>query len=231
MAGLTQPYAGWLWQSLYQGDKNHKRFEDLKRAISSYGDYRVYKADLSHCHGKSRIPFLGITTRLLTALESENTHSTNHPNLYHFARQVARSAAINEFIGGQRHPYLAKSGYAYAVCAGPPGPSPFQLHPEGVVIGSKHAQNPPSTAWNGIYSQNKLSVGEIDYHVGVAPQVLTPPAYEGPVELQHNEELRLLLAWHLSGTMTEDAVKELSAEARANQDEVVVHSLEAAGFM
>jgi len=194
MAGLTQPFVAWLWQSLYQGDKIHKRFEDLKRAISSYGDYRVYKADLSHCHGKSRIPFLGVTNRLLSALENDHTHSQNHPNLYHFARQVARSAAVNEFLGGQRHPYAAKKGYTYAVCAGPPGPSPFELHPEGVVIGSRYAQYPPSSVWNGIMSQAKLSSAEIDYHIGVQPQVLLSPSYAGPVELPHDEELRLLLS-------------------------------------
>lgn len=231
MAGLTQPFALWLWQSLHQGDKAHKKFEDLKRAISSYGDYRVYKADLSHCHGKSRVPFLGVTNKQLAALELDHSHSVNHPQLYHFARQIARSAAINEFLGGQRHPYAAKTGYAYAVQAGPPGPSPFQLHPEGVIIGSRHAQNPPSTTWNGLYSQSKLSSGEIDYHVGVLPQVNTPPSFGGPIELPHDEELRLLLAWNLSGTLTEEAVKELSQEAKANQDEVVVNSLEAAGFM
>ena len=111
------------------------------------------------------------------------------------------------------------------------GPSPFQLHPEGVVIGSRYAQNPPSTTWNGIYSQAKLSTGEIDYHFGVAPQVMTPPSYAGPVELPHDDELRLLLAWSLSCTLTEDAVKELSNEAKAGRDVVVVNTLEAAGFM
>jgi hypothetical protein len=231
MGGLTQPTAAWLWQSLHHADKAHKKFDDLKRAISSYGDYRVYKADLSHCFGKSRIPFMGVTTRHLTGLEHEHPHSMSHPHLYHFARQVARSAAINEFLGGQRHPYAAKTGYAYALCAGPPGASAFQLHPEGVLVGSRYAQNPPSTVWNGTYSQAKLSANDVDVHFGVAPQVLTPPSFVGSVELPHDEELCLLLAHSLSETLTEDGVKDLSAIAKASQDEVVVHSLEAAGFM
>jgi len=233
MAALTQPYGLWLWKSFNSSDstKVSKRFEDLKRAISNYGDYRVYKADLSHAHGKSRIPFLGITTRHLAALESDHSHSVNHPQLYHFARQVARSAAINEFLGGQRHPYASTTGYTYAVSAGPPGASAFHLHPEGAVVGSRFAQNPPMTVWNGTYSQNKLSVGEIDFHVGVPPQVITPPAFWGSTELPHDEDLRLLLAWDLSCTLTEDAVKELAMDAKAGQDELVVSSLEAAGFM
>ncbi|KAH9251951.1 hypothetical protein BASA81_010155 [Batrachochytrium salamandrivorans] len=218
VGGLTQPFMSWVWTALPPTHKAHKRFGDLKRLISSNGDYRVYKADLSHCQGKSRIPFLGVSLRMLVQLEMEPAQpEAHHPQLYHFSRQVARSAAINDFVGGQRHPYQCLNGTAFSIVSGPPGPSPYMLVDGGTVSGSKHAQFPPSSATQGVYSPSLLGTGLEPVSLRVsstAIQVEDKRAYSGMVELLDELDLKLALCYSISITQEESALREISTDVQ-----------------
>jgi len=130
MGGLLQPHLSWVWDLAKEKEK--QKFDDLKRAISSKGDYRVYRADLSKSKGKSCIPYLGVTTKGLYLLEKEvKIFSKQNRNLVNFGRSVTILSSVDEFLNGQETPYLRyKVNIFFRTSNSHEQSTPLKVHPK-----------------------------------------------------------------------------------------------------
>jgi len=133
------------------------------------------------------------------------------------ASMRAHRAAILEFLASQAHPYSAckAGGQTFFVYAGPPGPSPYLLASDGQVLPSLACRYAPA---------NVTTV----FSASGAP---TTRVLSGVVELDSDADLRVLLAFRMSETLTEEGVRLLADKAKHDSEQGVMNKLASSGFL